>query len=114
MGGSVDLLHKGGSVRGSKHVSDLGCASGSSSDLLLCRCGNATTALLMATSSGLLGAAVVAADISPQWAESEPFCISDGAELTSVRSEVVPPQCHACATLRHGPHTHCLWGVVDA
>ena len=43
----------------------------------------------MVTSSGLLGAALIAGDIAPQWAESEPFCITDGAQLKSVRSEVV-------------------------
>lgn len=55
-----------------------------------CRCGGATTVLLMATSSGLLGAAVVG-DISPQWAESEPFCVTHGADLKSVRSLVTNP-----------------------
>jgi hypothetical protein len=44
----------------------------------------------MATSSGLLGAAVVA-DIGPQWAESEPFCVTQGADLKAVRSLVMSP-----------------------
>ena len=64
-----------------------------------CRCGGATTALLMATSNGLLGAAVVG-DISPQWADSEPYCVTHGADLKSVRSLVMNslslPACRPC------------------
>ena len=90
------------------HVCNLCSASDSGSAVLHCRCGSATSALLMATSSGLLGAAIIAGNIAPQWAESEPFCITDGADLKSVRSEVVTSSLYSIPNNEHGSDKHRL------
>lgn len=61
-----------------------------------CRFGGAATVLVAASANGLLGAHLLAEDISPVWTESAPLCLTDDVLLLGVRSEVRCCKRHLC------------------